>query len=52
MTTFTNIQNAISFVEHSIKPHFIILAENNKYIVASFRDAQKLVKLGYQIIQL
>jgi len=46
---FTNLESAESFVAHSVKPKMIVLGDDNKYWVCSFKVASELEKQGFQI---
>jgi hypothetical protein len=45
----SNREAAFRYANNCIKLHVVLLGNNNKFWVASFGDAQKLVKLGYEI---
>jgi hypothetical protein len=46
---FSNFEAAERWANNCKKIHMVILGDNGKYWVASFADAQKLEKLGYEI---
>lgn len=48
MRYFNSLANAISYSKRTIKPTVIMLGEN-RYIVCSFKAADKLIKQGYEI---
>lgn len=40
---------AFRWAEKCIKLHMVVLGDNGKFWVVCFADAQKLVKLGYEL---
>lgn len=47
---FSTLEGANRCVNNSIKLHIVMLGDNGKYWVACFGDAQKLSKMGYEIV--
>lgn len=45
----SNRDAAFRWAENCTKLHVVILGDNGKFWVACFSDAQKLVKIGYEI---
>ncbi len=47
----STIEAAQRWANNCIKLHVVLLGDDNKYWVVSFANAQRLVKLGYEIAQ-
>lgn len=46
---FSSLEAAKRWANNCIKLHIVMLGDNGKYWVACFADAQKLLKMGYEI---
>jgi len=46
---FSNLEAAFRWASNCIKPHIVMLGDNNTYWVVCFTDAHKLYKSGYEI---
>jgi len=47
---FTDLATAKRCAEKCIKPHVVIMVDNNKFWVVCFADAQILEKQGYEVV--
>jgi hypothetical protein len=45
---FTNLANAKSFAKACVKPHLVMLGDDNKFWVVTPADSQRLFKVGYE----
>ena len=48
-TQFISREAAFSWANNCIKLHMVVLGDNGKFWVVCFSDAQKLVRLGYEL---
>ena len=46
---FTNRSCAFSFVDHAIKPLWVILGDNGRFWVVRPSDAARLLRVGYEL---
>ena len=51
MFKFNTLINAKDFADKATKTLMIVLGDDNKYWVVSFKDALKLVKAGYELAE-
>ena len=47
---FTTLDLAMGFVNRAVKPHFVLLGDDDRYWVAVGRLARDLEKAGYEIV--
>ena len=54
IAAFCNLDNAHSYADHCVKPHWIVLGdhdgETGEYWVVTPADAQRLVRAGYEML--
>ena len=46
---FSSIEAATRWANNCIKLHIVVMGDNGKFWVACFADAQRLVKMGYEV---
>lgn len=50
VSVFYNREAAFRYAERCKKPHTVILGDKNQFWVATYADAQKLVRQGYECV--
>lgn len=54
VAVFHNLELANLHAEHCVKPHWIVMGDNDgeigKYLVATPADAQRLERAGYEMV--